>query len=178
MHFGIQTSCKRRFLTDTTLGPGSFLEVTKILPLLTEPRQGQAFHVVAPSLPNFGFSQQVRQRGFAVKQYAECMHKVMLRLGYDTYGTNSSSVEYEEAGTLLTTSQWRKVATGDSSSLVSSACTTPSTVWHHISISHALGPLRGNLCGLAFSTFSSNTPRWKNKDLPEHYGTSPKAQVT
>ncbi|KAG8410284.1 hypothetical protein J3458_017997 [Metarhizium acridum] len=67
--------------------PGSFLEATKILPLLTEPRQGQSFHVIAPSLPNFGFSQQVRQRGFALRQYAECMHKVMLQLGYENYVT-------------------------------------------------------------------------------------------
>ncbi|OAA34325.1 Epoxide hydrolase [Metarhizium rileyi] len=67
--------------------PGSFLEVTKILHLLAEPRQGQSFHVVAPSLPNFGFSQQVRQRGFTLRQYAECMHRVMLRLGYDKYVT-------------------------------------------------------------------------------------------
>ncbi|KAF5135161.1 putative epoxide hydrolase [Metarhizium anisopliae] len=68
--------------------PGSFLEATKILPLLTEPRPGQqAFHLIAPSLPNFGFSQQVRQRGFALPQYAECMHKVMLQLGYDNYVT-------------------------------------------------------------------------------------------
>ncbi|RBR25422.1 uncharacterized protein FIESC28_01859 [Fusarium coffeatum] len=38
--------------------PGSFLEVTKILPLLTESAEDkQAFHVVAPSLPGYGFSQ-------------------------------------------------------------------------------------------------------------------------
>ncbi|KAK2599105.1 hypothetical protein QQS21_005446 [Conoideocrella luteorostrata] len=67
--------------------PGSFLEVTKILPLLTKPRDGQSFHVVAPSLPNFGFSSQVRQPGFGIAQYAECMHKIMLRLGYEKYVT-------------------------------------------------------------------------------------------
>jgi hypothetical protein len=78
----------KRFSNSVFSGPGSFLEVTKLLPLLTEPRQEQAFHVVAPSLPNFGFSQQVGQRGFALPQYAECMHKVMLRLGYDKYGKN------------------------------------------------------------------------------------------
>ncbi|KAM0233579.1 hypothetical protein ACHAP5_010340 [Fusarium lateritium] len=36
--------------------PGSFIEVTKVLSLLTEPEEGQPFHVVAPSLPNYGFS--------------------------------------------------------------------------------------------------------------------------
>lgn len=38
--------------------PGSFLEVSKILPLLVDGKgQGPSFHVVAPSLVNFGFSQ-------------------------------------------------------------------------------------------------------------------------
>jgi pimeloyl-ACP methyl ester carboxylesterase len=40
--------------------PGSFLEVIKLLPLLTDPEEGgQSFHVVCPSLPNYGFSQGV-----------------------------------------------------------------------------------------------------------------------
>lgn len=43
--------------------PGSFLEVTKILKGLTEPvdDKAQAFHVIAPSLPNYGFSDGVKQ---------------------------------------------------------------------------------------------------------------------
>ncbi|KAK5123994.1 hypothetical protein LTR85_002191 [Meristemomyces frigidus] len=69
--------------------PGSFLEVQKLLPLLTEPgKDGDvAFHVVAPSLPNFGFSQGVQQRGFGLRQYAEACHKLMLKLGYTQYVT-------------------------------------------------------------------------------------------
>lgn len=68
-------------------GPGSFVEVNKILPLLTDPDQEPSFHVVAPSLPNFGFSDGVSKRGFSVPQYAETLHKVMLQLGYEKYGT-------------------------------------------------------------------------------------------
>lgn len=45
-----------------------------------------AFHVVAPSLPNFGFSSGVTQRGFGLAQYAEVLHKLMIKLGYDQYG--------------------------------------------------------------------------------------------
>ncbi|TVY42125.1 putative epoxide hydrolase [Lachnellula occidentalis] len=41
--------------------PGSFVEVSKILPLLVENPDGPTFHVVAPSLPNFGFSQGVKK---------------------------------------------------------------------------------------------------------------------
>ncbi|CAG8065228.1 unnamed protein product [Penicillium olsonii] len=41
--------------------PGSFLEATKLIPLLTENEgNGPVFDVVAPSLPNFGFSQGVK----------------------------------------------------------------------------------------------------------------------
>jgi hypothetical protein len=65
--------------------PGSFLEVTKLLPLLNN-ENGPAFHVVAPSLPNFGFSSGVTKRGFGVDQYGEVCHKLMLKLGYDEYG--------------------------------------------------------------------------------------------
>jgi pimeloyl-ACP methyl ester carboxylesterase len=45
-----------------------------------------AFHVVAPSLPNFGFSSGVTRRGFGLAQYAEVLHKLMIKLGYDQYG--------------------------------------------------------------------------------------------
>lgn len=43
--------------------PGSFLEVAKMLKGLTEPDDGAspAFHVVAPSLPNYGFSDGVKR---------------------------------------------------------------------------------------------------------------------
>jgi pimeloyl-ACP methyl ester carboxylesterase len=69
--------------------PGNFLEVTKILKPLTE-RDGvstPAFHIVAPSLPNFGFSQGTKKRGFAMEQYAETMNNLMAKLGYDQYVT-------------------------------------------------------------------------------------------
>ncbi|KAJ5647153.1 Alpha/beta hydrolase fold-1 [Penicillium lividum] len=65
--------------------PGNFLEVTKLLPLLTKDDHGPAFNVVAPSLPNYGFSQGVQKRGFGLAQYTETVHKVMIALGYDKY---------------------------------------------------------------------------------------------
>ncbi|KAF2750196.1 alpha/beta-hydrolase [Sporormia fimetaria CBS 119925] len=69
--------------------PGSFLEVTKILPLLASSPEngGPAFDVVAPSLPNFCFSSGVKQKGFAQKEYAETCHQLMLKLGYEQYVT-------------------------------------------------------------------------------------------
>lgn len=73
--------------------PGSFVEVSRILPLLTQPPadddddDSPAFHVVAPSLPNFGFSAAVHKRGFNLAQYAEVCHNLMRALGYDEYVT-------------------------------------------------------------------------------------------
>ncbi|KAF2238210.1 alpha/beta-hydrolase [Viridothelium virens] len=65
--------------------PGSFDEVSKLLSLLKGDSKSPAFHVVAPSLPNFGFSEGVKKKGFAVPKYAETLHKLMLQLGYDKY---------------------------------------------------------------------------------------------
>jgi pimeloyl-ACP methyl ester carboxylesterase len=61
--------------------------VIKILPLLTNASSegGPTFHVVAPSLPNFGFSQAASKKGFSLPQYAEVCHKLMQRLGYERY---------------------------------------------------------------------------------------------
>lgn len=53
-------------------GPGSFLEVAKVLPLWTEPgAKHPSFDVVALSLPGFGFSEAPNRRGFHLNQYAE-----------------------------------------------------------------------------------------------------------
>ncbi|KAJ4159160.1 uncharacterized protein LMH87_008072 [Akanthomyces muscarius] len=67
--------------------PGSFLEVVKLIPLLTASKGKPSFHVVAPSLPNFGFSDAVQKPGFSTTQYAETVHKLMLKLGYTSYVT-------------------------------------------------------------------------------------------
>lgn len=55
-----------------SIGPGDFLEVRKVLLLLTGKFEGNpSFHVVAPSLPGFGFSEASQKPGFAGRQYAE-----------------------------------------------------------------------------------------------------------
>ncbi|KAF9468672.1 Alpha/Beta hydrolase protein [Collybia nuda] len=69
-------------------GPGLFIEVRKILPLLVETSKDHpSFHVVALSLPGYGFSEAPRNKGFSLAQYAEVGHKLMLALGYDEYVT-------------------------------------------------------------------------------------------
>jgi pimeloyl-ACP methyl ester carboxylesterase len=78
-------------ITDSKLGPGGFWEPIKMLPLLAEPTDTSqpAFHVVVPSLPNFGFSEGVKRPDFGLRQYAETIHKLMLRLNYDKYSKYS-----------------------------------------------------------------------------------------
>lgn len=83
----------RNHFTNTLPGPGSFIEVASLLPLLSAP-DGPAFHIVAPSLPNFGFSEGVKKRGFAHAQYAETLNKLMLQLGYDQYATQGGDWGY------------------------------------------------------------------------------------
>ena len=77
--------------------PGSFLEATKILHPLSHPPAGSdhpAFHVVAPSLPNYGFSSGPKQKGFALAQYAEVCHNLMHKLGYTNYVTQGGDWGY------------------------------------------------------------------------------------
>lgn len=76
-------------------GPGSFIEVSKLLPLLKGDENSPAFHVVAPSLPNFGFSSGVTSRGFGLAKYAEVLNKLMIKLGYDKYGMRLTTLFYK-----------------------------------------------------------------------------------
>ena len=67
--------------------PGSFIEVTRILPELVKGGTDfPAFHIVAPSLIDFGFSAPSNKKNFNIDQHAEAYHKLMLALGYDEYG--------------------------------------------------------------------------------------------
>lgn len=55
--------------------------------MLAKTEDGEpAFHIIAPSLPNFGFSQGIKKKGFGLPQYAESCHKLMQKLGYNQYG--------------------------------------------------------------------------------------------
>jgi hypothetical protein len=66
--------------------PGHFHEVVKILPLLTEPPEGQqAFHVIAPSIPGFAFSDNPTIKGYNLHKIADTFNKLMISLGYDEY---------------------------------------------------------------------------------------------
>ncbi|KAI1048908.1 hypothetical protein LB506_005177 [Fusarium annulatum] len=67
--------------------PGSFLEVGNIIGDLTNPPNASvpAFHVVAPSIPGFGFSPAPTKPGFGPAAAAFAFNELMLQLGYSRY---------------------------------------------------------------------------------------------
>lgn len=71
--------------------PSSPAEFLRILGPLTDPRAhggdpSDAFHVVAPSIPGFGFSGPTHETGWGVERVASAWAELMSRLGYDRYG--------------------------------------------------------------------------------------------
>jgi hypothetical protein len=98
-----------------------------MLPLLKGGDGKPAFHLVAPSLPNYGFSAPCREQGFNIGRYAESCHKVMLALGYDQYVTQGASdLLYPASGSgVLTFSLLRAI--GATSSPGPSRTSTPNT---------------------------------------------------
>ncbi len=67
--------------------PGSIAEFIKIIRPLTNPtehggRARDAFHVVVPSVPGFGFSDQPTETGWTMSRIASAWSELMQRLGY------------------------------------------------------------------------------------------------
>ncbi|UZG56785.1 epoxide hydrolase family protein [Rhodococcus opacus] len=75
--------------------PGSFVEFLDVIGPLTDPaahggNPADAFHVVVPSLPGFGFSGPVRESGWDTTRIATAWAELMSRLGYHRYGVAGS----------------------------------------------------------------------------------------
>lgn len=73
--------------------PSTVFEMSKIIPLLTDPAAHggdpqDAFDVVAPSLPGYGFSDVTSTRGINVARIADLWSQLMTALGYDRYGAH------------------------------------------------------------------------------------------
>jgi pimeloyl-ACP methyl ester carboxylesterase len=71
--------------------PGSIVEFVEVIEPLTDPRAhggdpADAFHVVAPSIPGFGFSGPTRETGWNINRVAKAWTELMRRLGYERYG--------------------------------------------------------------------------------------------
>ena len=71
--------------------PGSIVEFLEVIPRLTDPESfggsaSDSFHVVAPSLPGYGFSEPTRTPGWDEGRIANAFIALMRRLGYTRYG--------------------------------------------------------------------------------------------
>jgi epoxide hydrolase len=75
--------------------PGSFVEFTKAIGPLADPvahggEAADAFHVVCPSLPGYGFSDAPAEPGWGIERIAAAWATLMARLGYERYGAQGS----------------------------------------------------------------------------------------
>jgi pimeloyl-ACP methyl ester carboxylesterase len=71
--------------------PGSIVEFLKVIGPLTDPvahggEAADAFHLVIPSLPGYGFSDKPTRPGWGVERIADAWARLMARLGYQRYG--------------------------------------------------------------------------------------------
>lgn len=71
--------------------PGSFLEMLKIIPHLTESEESP-FDLVVPSIIGFGFSKKPTENGSDYGFNADLWHKLMLKLGYNKYGLQGGDI--------------------------------------------------------------------------------------
>jgi pimeloyl-ACP methyl ester carboxylesterase len=81
--------------------PGSIVEFLKVIDPLTNPiahggRPEDAFHLVIPSLPGFGFSGPTKESGWNNTRIAKAFIVLMDRLGYEKYG-----VQGGDAGAII-----------------------------------------------------------------------------
>ena len=70
--------------------PGSITEFLKVIRPLADPTidggdPKDAFHVITPSLPGFGFSGKPKEPGFGVEKIASTFSELMQSLGYEKY---------------------------------------------------------------------------------------------
>jgi pimeloyl-ACP methyl ester carboxylesterase len=77
--------------------PSSVVEFLDVIGPLTDPVSHggdatDAFHVVAPSIPGFGFSTPVREAGWEMARTARAFAELMRRLGYERYGAQGGDV--------------------------------------------------------------------------------------
>jgi epoxide hydrolase len=75
--------------------PGSIVEFMKVIGPLANPTAyggdaADAFHLVCPALPGYGFSDKPAKPGWNVERIAGAWTQLMARLGYERYGAQGS----------------------------------------------------------------------------------------
>ncbi|KAH9035721.1 epoxide hydrolase [Lactarius pseudohatsudake] len=104
---GVPLTVPSRFYSSTV--PGSFLEVTKILPLLTAVSADHpSSHVIAPkkSLPGFAWLEGVLEKGFHAEHFTELFNKLMISLGYSEYTTKPQTLGFSLADPPVSLFAW------------------------------------------------------------------------
>jgi pimeloyl-ACP methyl ester carboxylesterase len=71
--------------------PGSFLEMMKLIPLLTNGLEF-SFDLVIPSVMGFGFSDKINHEGCNSAFVADLWYKLMNELGYKRYGAQGGDI--------------------------------------------------------------------------------------
>lgn len=73
--------------------PSTYLQMNKIIPLLTSKIGDVSFDVIVFSLPGYGFSDIPSQSGMAVHKMAEILHQLMVKeLGYEQFVLRASDI--------------------------------------------------------------------------------------
>lgn len=77
--------------------PGSFVEMERLIPLLADPGAhggdpADAFHVVVPSLPGYGFSPAPTKGGIGSREIALLWRKLMAELGYHSFAAQGGDI--------------------------------------------------------------------------------------
>ena len=85
--------------------PSSVVEFVDVIGPLTNPRAygrdgADAFHVVVPSLPGFGFSSPLAGPGWESTRTAKAWVELMRRLGYERYGAHGGDIGAGVSGEL------------------------------------------------------------------------------
>ena len=96
--------------------PSSVVEFLDLIGPLSDPRSHggdpqDAFDLVIPSLPGFGFSVPVRQTGWEVGRTAAAFAELMTRLGYSRYGAHGGDIGAGVSGRLGATDPEHVVGT-------------------------------------------------------------------
>lgn len=96
--------------------PSSVVEFLDLIGPLTDPRAhggdpADAFHVVIPSLPGFGFSTPLASTGWELARTTEAFAELMARLGYEKFLAQGGDIGAGVTGRLAATRPKRVIAT-------------------------------------------------------------------
>jgi pimeloyl-ACP methyl ester carboxylesterase len=96
--------------------PSSVVEFSDLIGPLSDPRSHggdpqDAFDLVIPSLPGFGFSTPVRQTGWELGRTTAAFGELMAQLGYSRYGTHGGDIGAGVSGRLGATDRAHVVGT-------------------------------------------------------------------